>query len=185
MGMQLVMELILITLRRYAKIGLLLLDLGYFNQSFNINRPFYFDGDTLTALLYSTKQYNYHSYTLNAGLGYSHALNNKIKLNGLASFVLLNSFKQSYDPNGQGPLFPKPNQINKKSLQIGYMVNISAGLEYLLSRKISIGADVVLPIITKWKNDEIFIKSQFGEDSQKIAENRFSIGTTLSCKYHF
>lgn len=158
---------------------------GYFRQSFNIIRPFDFSGDTVTNLLYSTKKYNYYCLALNAGLGYSYRLNSKYKLNGMASFNLLNSFKQTYDPNGQGPLIPKPNQTNKKSLQIGYMMTISSGIEYLISKKVSIGADVVVPVITKWKNDKIFIESLFGNDSQKIAENRFSIGTTLSCKYHF
>jgi len=161
------------------------LGVGYFKQTFNIIRPFYFDGDTVTNLLYSTKKYNYHSLTLIAGLGYSHTLNNKLKLNGLCSFSLFNSFKQNYTPTGYSGYEHEQIQTNNKSLQIGYMVNISAGLEYFLSKKISIGADVVLPILTKWNNDEIFIKSQFGEDSQKIAENRFSIGSTLSCKYHF
>lgn len=161
------------------------LGVGYFRQSFNIIRPFNFSGDTVTNLLYSTKKYNYHCLELNAGFGYSYALNNKYKLNGVGSFNSFSSFKQNYNPNGQSPLVPSPNQVNKKYFIIGYNFNASLGLEYLLSKKISIGADVIVPVITKWKNDEIFIKSLFGNDSQKIAENRFSIGTMLSCKYHF
>ncbi len=86
--------------KEVCKIWFVTVGIGYFNQSFNIIRPFYFDGDTVTKLLYSTKKYNYHSYILNAGLGYSYALNNKIKLNSSASLVLLNSFKQSYTPTG-------------------------------------------------------------------------------------
>ncbi len=158
---------------------------GYYKQSFSIIRPFNFSGDTLTNLLYSTKKYNYHCLAINAGIGYSYAINNKIKLNSMANFNLLNSFKQTYDPNGQGPLIPSPNQTEKKGLQIGYMMNLSPGLEYLVSKRVSIGADIIIPVITKWRNDEIFIKSFFGDDAQKIAENRFSIGTMLSCKYHF
>lgn len=164
----------------FARIGA-----GYFMQSFNIIRPFNFNGDTITNLLYSTKNYNYHCLAVNAGLGYNYAINNKVKLNGTASFNWLNSFKQSYDPNGQGPLYPNSNQINKKSLKVGHMVNLSTGVDYLLSERVSIGATIFVPVITKWENDEIFNESLFGNDSQKIAENRFSIGTMLSCKYHF
>jgi hypothetical protein len=158
---------------------------GYFKQSFNIIRPFYFDGDTLTNLLYSTKKYDYYCLILNVGFGYRYTLNEKLKLNGFASINLLNSFKQKYTPTGYSGFEHKKVQTNKKSLQIGYIVNISPGIEYILSKKICVGADVIIPVKTKWKNDEIFIKSFFGDDSQKIAENRFSIGTMLSCKYHF
>ena len=71
------------------------------------------------------------------------------------------------------------------NLQIGHMLYVSPGVEYFVSKRVSIGADIVVPVITKWNTDEIFIESPWGNDSQKIAENRFSIGTTLSCKYHF
>lgn len=158
---------------------------GYFKQSFNIIRPFNFSGDTQTNLLYSTKSYSYDCLALNAGIGYSIQLNQKLKLNGVGAFTMLNSFKQSYDPNGQGPLIPSQNQINKMSLQIGYMANVSIGGEYRLTNNISVGMDIVVPVKTKWQTDKIFIESFFGNDAQKIAENRFSIGTMLSCKYHF
>lgn len=158
---------------------------GYFKQSFSIIRPFNFSGDTLTNLLYSTKRYNYYCLTLNAGLGYSYTLNSKLKLNGMATFNLLNSFKQDYTPTGYSGFEHEKIQINNKNLQIGYMVNISPGIEYSVSKRVSIGADIIIPVVTKWKIDEIFIESLFGNDSQKIAENRFSIGTMLSCKYHF
>ena len=164
----------------FASVGL-----GYFKQSFSINRPFYFSGDTLTNLLYSTKRYNYHCLTVNAGFGYRYTLNSRLKLNGMASFNLFNSFKQKYTPMGYSGFEHKKIQINNKSLQIGYMLNITPGLEYFVSKRVSIGADIILPVITKWKKDEVFIKSSFGNDSQKIAKNRFSIGTVLSCKYHF
>jgi hypothetical protein len=158
---------------------------GYFKQSFSINRPFNFSGDTLTNLLYSTKRYNYHCLALNAGLGYSYTLNSNLKLNGMASFNLFNSFKQKYTPSGYSGFEHDKSQINKKNLQVGFIVNISPGVEYSVSNRVSIGADIIIPVITKWENDKIFIESPFGNDSQKIAENRFSIGTMLSCKYHF
>lgn len=154
---------------------------GYFKQSFNISRPFDFDGDTVTKLLYSTKNYNYHCVTFNAGPGYSYALNDKLEIHGLASFNLLHSFKQSYTPTRYSGSQHKTTQTNRRNMQIGYMVNISADLEYLLTNNISVGAGLVFPLLIKWKDDKVFI----GNDSQTIAENKFSIGTAISCKYHF
>lgn len=164
----------------YASLGI-----GYFKQSFNIERSFEFDGDTATNLLYYTKRYNYNSLRFNVGLGYSLPLNKKINFNGMALFNLFNSFKQSYTPTRYSGYHHKTTQINKKSMQVGYMVNISAGFEYLIANNISLGANAFVPIKTKWKDDRIFIKSYFGNDSQKIAENKFSIGTVITCKYHF
>lgn len=158
---------------------------GYFKQSFNISRPFEFDGDTVTNLLYSTKMYNYHCFVYNGGLGYSYSLNNKIKINGQASFNLFSSFRQNYTPIRYSGSEHKNTQTNTLNMQIGYMINISAGLEYFITNKTSVGADLLVPFITKWNDDEVFTKSFFGTDSQIIAENRFSVGTALSFKYHF
>jgi len=158
---------------------------GYFKQSFNIIRPFNFSGDTLTNLLYSTKNYSYHCLALNAGIGYRYIVNNKFTFNGVASYTLFNSFKQKYTPTGYSGFEHEKVQINRKSLQIGYMANLSLGGEFRLTNKISVGMDIVVPVKTKWQTDKIFIESPFGNDSQKIAENRFSIGMMLSCKYDF
>jgi hypothetical protein len=159
--------------------------IGYFKQSFNIIRPFEFNGDTISNLLYSTKKYQYHCIGINAALGYSHDLNKNLKLNGAIAFNVLNSYRQTYNPNGLDPLIPKPDQINTKSERIGYSANVSVGLEYYINRHISIGADISIPVVTQWKDDEIFINSQFGNDARIIAENRYSIGTAVSCKYYF
>ena len=164
----------------YASLGI-----GYFKQSFNIIRPFEFDGDTVTNLLYSTKRYNYNCLRFNVWIGYKHTLNKKININGMVSFNLFNSFKQDYTPTGYSGSHHKTTQTNKKAMQIGYMINISGGVEYLIANNISLGVDAFVPIKTKWKDDKIFIKSFFGNDSQIIAENKFSIGTVISCKYHF
>lgn len=158
---------------------------GYFKQSFNITRPFNFGGDTLTNLLYSTKTYSYHCLTLFAGLGYGNWVSDNLKLNGIASIMWFSSFKQNYTPTGYSGFEHEKKQTNKMNMQIGYMLYVSPGVEYFVSKRVSIGADIAVPVITKWNNDKIFIESPWGNDSQKIAENRFSIGTTLSCKYIF
>lgn len=158
---------------------------GYFKQSFNIIRPFNFDGDTITNLLYSTKNYSYHCFQLQAGIGYSYKFNERFKITGVVIYNSLNSYRQNYVPTGLSGYEHKPTQTNNISMQIGYMLNLSVGIEKIITNNISIGADIVTPIITRWKNDEIFIEYLYANDTQQIAENRFSIGTVISCKYHF
>lgn len=158
---------------------------GYFKQSFNIIRPFEFDGDTVTNLLYATKKYSYHCIALNAGLGYRYAFNSRWAVNGLASFYLLRSFKQSYTPTRYSGYNHKTTQTNTRSLQVGNMVSLSAGADYRLTSRISVGLNILFPIVVRWKKDEIFTYSYFGDDAQTIAQTKFSIGTMVSCKYHF
>lgn len=164
----------------FASVGV-----GYFNQSFNISRKFDFDGDPATNLLYNTKKYNYHCALFTMGLGYHFIANDKFKLSANAAYNLLNSFEQQYTPTSYSGAELKKTQTNNNNFNIGSMVNVSVGFDYAVSKRISIGADVVFPIITKWNNDEIFFGSLWSYDSQQIAENKFSIGTVLNCKYHF
>lgn len=159
--------------------------IGYHKQPFKIVRPFDFNGDTVTNLLYYTKQYEYDCIAFNAGLGYAYTLTKKVKLNGMVTYSLLSSFNQKYVPTRYSGYEHKKTEENSRNLQIGNMLSLSAGLEYLFSKKMSIGVDVVFPVVIKWKDDEIFAKYYYSNDSQQIAENRFSIGAAISCKYHF
>lgn len=158
---------------------------GYFKQSFNINRPFDFSGDTVTNLLYSTEKYNYDCITLGAGIGYNYKFKDRLRFNGLASLNFFNSFKQEYTPNGYSGFQHQTVETTSKNMNIGYSINVSGGVEYYFSNYFSLSVDVVLPVLTKWGEDEIFISSDFGNDAHKIAENRFAFGNIISLKYHF
>lgn len=158
---------------------------GYFKQSFNIIRPFNFDGDTVTNLLYSTKNYSYHCFQFQAGIGYGYKLNERFKLNGLLEYKILKSFKQKYIPTGLSGYQHKSTQTNNKNFKIGNQITLSLGVEKMITKNIGVSANIVIPIITKWNNDEVFTNYYYADDSQKIAENRFTIGTVISCKYHF
>lgn len=159
--------------------------IGYFKQNFNIIRPFNFDGDVATNLLYSTKKYNYQCVTLSGGLGYSFKINRKFKINTSANYTLPYSFKQTYEPTRYSGAEFKKIQINKLKMQVGDFVNLSLGLEYKISQKISLMPNLIIPIITKWKNDKVFIGSGFGNDAQIIAENKSSIGASIIGIYNF
>jgi len=168
----------------YKKI-FLIAGAGYFRQSFHIVRPFSFDGDPGTNLLYSTKRYFYDNTHWLIGIGYYLNLNKETRVKGLGSYNSLTSFRQYYEPARLTNVAQKPNEINKQKMKIGSTIDLSVGIEKDIKRHLSVGLDAVMPIFSNWKNDEIFIKYDYSHDSQKIAENRFSIGIAFSCKYYF
>jgi len=158
----------------FGKIGL-----GYFKQSFRIIRPFAYRSPI--ELLYSTETYHYNNIQLFAGVGYRKKINNEYRISGNVSYYYFNSNQQKYIVNKKYNTW----QVNKKSFSIGQMINLNLGIERTISNKFSVGLDVILPLYTKWNNDEIFFKYDYSNDTQQIARNKFSIGTAISCYYHF
>lgn len=157
----------------YGKIGI-----GYFKQTFGIIRPFKYDSPI--QLLYSTKLYSYSNLQLFAGLGYQKALNwnNSIKCELVYNYY--SSFRQKYTvPVPQGD-----PQINKKALPLGEMINLNFGIVRNVSKKISLGADFIIPIHVHWNKDEMFINNFYSKDEQQIARNKISAGVAVSCYYH-
>lgn len=156
--------------------------IGYFNQVFEIGRKIDYDTGGPEPLIYS-KSYAYNSLHFLAGLGYKQSLGQKFALRGQATYNLYHSFRQRYTPtitNFGG------NQINKNSLSIGKMANIQLDLERNLSRKLSVGIGIIIPVWVEWQNDKMFFEPLgYADDENKIAYNKFSIGTNLFCNYNF
>ncbi len=152
---------------------------GYFKQAFKIIRPFNYDSPF--ALGYSTESYNYSNIQLYGGLGYRKELNKKISLKSIVTFNWFSSFRQKYVVNKNS----KAWQLNHKSTPIGNMVNLTIGAEKKVSPKISIGLDVLLPISTRWNSDTMFYNLGYSNDEPQIARNKFSLGTIISCNYHY
>ena len=156
--------------------------IGYFNQSFGIVRPFNFTAPDGTKPGVYTKTYAYNNIHFFIGLGYKMNVSKNLSIKGAALYNLYNSYRQKYAPSN---FFVGINQINHKSLSIGNIINLNLGVEKQVTKKISIGIDLLLPLSTRWNNDEIFFKLGYSNDEQQIARNKFSIGTMVSCRYHF
>jgi hypothetical protein len=157
--------------------------IGYFKQNFGINRPFDFNDPT--NLLFYTEKYSYDNMNWLIGIGYKKQLKKTMYAKALIFYNGLISFKQNYTPTHLSNASLQTIQVNNKSIRIGGMANIQAGVEKMINKKISIGFDLVLPIYTRWNDDEIFFEYGYADDTQQIARNKFSIGTILSCNYHF
>jgi hypothetical protein len=161
--------------RIYAKIGA-----GYFNQYFNIIRPFNYDSPF--QLLFSTESYSYNCLQLFTGLGYQKKLGLKNLIKCELGYNYFSSFKQKYFNT---PTAISSNQINHKSIPLGRMITLNIGIEKKIFRHFYLGADFILPVSTRWKKDEIFINSYYSNDEEQIARNKFSAGIAFSCNYHF
>ncbi len=69
-------------------------------------------------------------------------------------------------------------------MALGEILNLDFGIARNISKKISLGADFIIPIYVHWNNDKIFINSYYSNDEQQIARNKFSAGFAFSCYYH-
>lgn len=153
--------------------------IGYFNQNFGIPRNFDFNGDTTTKFLYGTKRYSYNNINWILGLGYSLDLNKNYALRGSLLFNGLYSFRQKYTPNVLTMYAFKEYQVETKSFSFGQMFNLNLGASRKISKRLFIGADIVLPLYTKWRKDRIF-----RENESEYNTSKFSAGTNLSVRYN-
>lgn len=161
----------------------IIVGIGYYKQVFDIQRPFKFDDPT--KLPFYTKSYEYDNIQFLAGLGYSKPLKNNYSINCSLTYNHFISFKQKYTPEYLSNSSFQNSQINHKTLSIGRIINVNLGLEKALTKRISIELDATLPLLTHWENDETFFKNYYYDNSQQIGRNIFSIGTIISCNYHF
>ncbi|MDQ6758016.1 MAG: hypothetical protein M3004_13905 [Bacteroidota bacterium] len=153
--------------------------IGYFNQNFGIIRPFYFNGDTSTKVQYNTKRYTYGNINWLIGVGYTLHMG-KYLLTTSAVFNELYSIRQTYIPTGHSVGSPFRNyQIETNSFLFGQFLNLNAGAYKKISKKVSIGADLVVTTYTKWRKDKIF-----AEDESEFYSSKFCIGTNLSFIYN-
>jgi hypothetical protein len=160
----------------YAMIGA-----GYFRQSFNIRRPFHFDSPFQP--IYSTQFYDYDNILMTVGVGYKKKIGHTAFINFRIDYNRVHSFRQKYTLLNKSDY--NTFQVNRKSINMGQMFNASLGIEKYINDKFSIGADLLLPIYTKWNDDEIFFEYEYSNDTQQIARNKSSIGATIAFYYHF
>ena len=152
----------------FAKAGL-----GYFKQNFGIKRPF--DYSSPTQPLFTTSSYNYQSWYFILGMGYKIELEKKINLKSSITYNIYQSFKQTYKPQTQNQA-----QVNKDNFLFGRSIIISAGLVQKINRRFSLGADLQLPVYTKWRKDEIF-----RENANENYSPKSIMGLTISGNYNF
>lgn len=160
----------------FATIGL-----GCFKQQFSIRRPFYYVTPDNTKPLVSTKYYTYYTIYWIAGVGYKKKVSKNLTAKGIISYNNFTSYRQRYAQD----YFSGINEVYKKSLPIGYMIDLDAGIEKNITKRISAGVNIILPLQTQWNNDKMFINNFYSAKEQQIARNKSSIGASVSCNYHF
>lgn len=155
--------------------------IGYFKQKFGIKRPFnYVTPDSTKPIVY-TEYYWYRNIYWLLGIGYQKMLSKNLSFMGTISYNNYHSYEQRYAQK----YFPGVNEIYKKRISIGEMVNLDLGINQYISNKVSVGGNIILPVFTHWNKDEIFFNNYYSNDEQQIAHNKFSLGIAISCSYHF
>lgn len=155
--------------------------IGYFKQAFNIKRPFDYTAPDSTKPLVYTKNYAYYNIHWLVGIGYKKAITKNIAFDAIISYNSYHSYKQRYTQQ----YFPGTNEVYKKSLSIGNMINLTGEVETSITNRISVGGSIILPVYTKWNDDEKFINNFYTDDEQQIGRNKFSIGGAVSYYYRF
>lgn len=151
---------------------------GYFKQTFGISRPF--DYDTQLAFGFSTKSYHYNSIELFGGVGYDFFITKNVWAHALVGYSQYYSYRQKYVNNST-----VSDQINYDRITVGKMINFNPGVEKKINKKNSLSLNIIIPFGIHWYNDKIFNNLGYSNDEQKIARNKFSVGTSISYNYIF
>ncbi|HRK53186.1 MAG TPA: hypothetical protein PK185_04675 [Cyclobacteriaceae bacterium] len=148
---------------------------GYYNQRFDLERPF----DYVSPLLpiFYTDLYSYYCWQLSAGLTYNYPLSKNYFLSGNLSYNKLNSFRQEYTPtsnHGYGEL----TQVNHNRIDFGNTLVLAIGLNRNLGNGFLLGLNVLVPLYIRWRNDKIF-----KDDPTEFSHPKFSLGSSISITY--
>lgn len=152
---------------------------GYWNQKFDIQRPFQYITPDGTEPLVSTNNYSYQNIQLLIGAGYQKNISERWSLAGQLTYNIYNSYRQKYTQEYS----PGENEIFKTQFMIGSMINLDLKCERKISNRVSFGATIFFPIYTNWNDDKIFNKYDYADDSQIIAYQKSSFGASLSIYY--
>jgi hypothetical protein len=153
---------------------------GYFKQRFDIQRPFQYRAPNGSEPLVSTTKYSYQTFQFLLGVGYQHYFRGKWGVTGQLSYNHYNSYKQKYKQD----YAPGKNEDFKKSFVLGNMVNLELRCERYVNQRVSVGSSILVPLHTNWKDDNIFNKYDYANDTQITAKNKLSIGANFSFYYH-
>lgn len=150
---------------------------GYFQQSFDISRPF--DYNTQVFPIYYTDYYAYHNWQWIAGLTYNYPFK-KFTLIANVSYTELKSFRQEYTPTGRLPsTYGFFTQTNLQQIDFGKMVNLTIGVSRNLGDRFSASLNILIPAFVRWRNDKIF-----KDDPSTFNSPKFSLGTSISATYN-
>lgn len=144
---------------------------GFYEQNFDLHRPF--DYTSPTKPLFTTRQYVYQNIQWIIGGVYRIRLSNSISIICQVTYNSYHSFKQVYYTETNNP-----EQVNNRNIDLGSSINFSLGMRKKVGEKLLIGADALLPFAMKWRKDIIF-----RENTSEFHEAKASIGFSLSITY--
>ena len=146
---------------------------GYYNQVFNIHRPF--DYSTPLFPLFTTSEYSYKSIQWLIGVGYTYSLKKNYSIKGIITYNQFQSFVQVYQPETNNP-----EQVNNNNFHFSNSFAFSLGVHKKIAQEIVLGSAILLPIGMMWRKDKIF-----EEDSSEFNKSKSAIGFNITIGYIF
>jgi hypothetical protein len=151
---------------------------GYFKQTFGIIRPFKYNSPL--AFLFSTEAYFYDNAHVYLGIGYKAKITERSLILTDIRYNQYYSFRQKYINHS-----PVKAQIDNEKINLGRTINLNTGVRRSISKQSSVGFDAILPFVTRWNNDKIFINNSWSNIETRIAKNKFSLGLNVAFNYNF
>ena len=149
--------------------------MGFFNQRFDMRRPFNYN-TTLLIVIHS-HDYIYKSWQGLLGLSYKYRLK-KYFVSGSALYNIFQSYEQEYIPDASNTsVFPK--EVHNTNIDFGKMLTLNVGLNRYLGDKFSLGLSIITPVYTRWRNDEIF-----DDNPETFFRPESSLGFSINAAYH-
>lgn len=146
---------------------------GYFNQQFNVTRPFNYSSPIYIGFF--TEKYAYHCLQGSLGMAYNFELNLKYSIITQLNYNWVHSFNQKYTPTYED----YPSEHTSSQINFGGTLLLSIGVQRKVGKSFSAGAGIVVPLFTKWRNDKIF-----EDDPTTFSHPEFSLGVSVSLVYH-
>lgn len=156
---------------------------GYFKQQFNLTRPFRYHAPA--EVLYYTKSYSYDNFHGIVGLSYNFPVKHNYSFDINVLYNWLGSIRQKYTPNHYGAPDVSFNQIEHKKHVFGNIITSSIGLKKHWKDKYSFGLNLIIPLHTQWRMDQIFYDDPTKYFHPKsMGGNISSIGCSISIGYY-
>ena len=149
----------------------LALGIGYFEQRFNINRPFDYPSELYA--IFVTDHYSYSCLQYLVGMSYNYHLPSNYSISAGLTYIHLTSFRQKYSPP-----YTYPAEIRHNRINFGKMLNLPIAVQKRLAKKMLVEISILVPLYTGWRNDQIF-----KDDPTMVFHPRFSAGSAIKLIY--
>lgn len=149
--------------------------IGFFNQRFNVERPF--DYDSPFEPIFYTDYYKYSGWQWSVGGRYNYTINQNYFLSAVLTYTSQHSIRQEYHPTKNG--VSNDSQTENSKIHLSNSLTAALGINRKVGKKVSAGMHLIAPILIRWRNDKIF-----NDKPDQFWHPQFTIGASVGLTYH-